>query len=236
MQENYFKFYSPSLGFETDLLTFGTSGIPIILFPTSMGRYYQNKDFKLIDTVEDKINEGKIKIYCPDSIDEQSWYNKLIHPADRVKNHLKYDSYIINELVPRVLEETGKDKVIYAGCSFGAYHATNFGYKYPHLTSHILNMGGAFNIKMHMKGYYDDNVYFNNPPDYIPNLKDDNIHNIKIVFGVGQNDFCLLDNQAMSEILTEKNIDHWLDIRPNKDHDWPVWREMFPEYVNQIVG
>jgi esterase/lipase superfamily enzyme len=97
-------------------------------------------------------------------------------------------------------------------------------------------MGGAFNIKMHMKGYYDDNVYFNNPPDYIPNLKDDNIHNIKIVFGVGQNDFCLPDNQAMSEILTEKNIDHWLDIRPNKDHDWPVWREMFPEYVNQIVG
>lgn len=236
MEEKYFKFYSPGLGFETEMLTFGNAGIPLIIFPTSMGRYFQNKDFKLIDTIADKVNEGKIKVYCPDSIDEQSWYNKLIHPSERVKTHLKYDSYIIDELVPRALKETGKEKVIFAGCSFGAYHATNFGYKYPHLTSHILNMGGAFDIKMHMSGYYDDNVYFNNPPDFIPNLDDENIYNIDIVFGVGEKDFCLPDNKKMSEILNEKKINHWLDIRPNRDHDWPVWREMFPEYIQKIVG
>lgn len=236
MEEKYCKHYSPSLGFETELLCFGHAGIPVILFPTSMGRFYQNKDFKLIDTVEDKILEGKIKIYCPDSIDEQSWYNKLIAPSERVLAHLKYDSYIINELVPKALAETGKEKVIFSGCSFGAYHATNFGFKYPKLTSHILNMGGAFDIKMHLNGYYDENVYFNNPPDFIPNLEDENIYKIGIVFGVGANDFCLPDNIRMSNILTNKNISHFLDIRADRTHDWPVWREMFPMYIKQIVG
>ncbi len=236
MEEKYCKIYSPSLGFETELLCFGHSGKPVILFPTSMGRFYQNKDFKLIDTVADKVNEGKIKIYCPDSIDEQSWYNKLIPPSQRVLTHLKYDTYIIHELMPRILDETKEEKVIFAGCSFGAYHATNFGFRYPEITSNILNMGGAFDIKMHLNGYYDDNVYFNNPPDYIPNLENKNINKIGIVFGVGGNDFCLPDNIKMSEILTNKKIEHWLDIRPNQSHDWPVWREMFPEYINKIVG
>lgn len=236
MKEEYKKFNSKNLGQETEMLVFGESGIPIILFPTSMGRFYQNKDFKLIDTVKDKIEQGKIKIYCPDSIDEQSWYNKIISPEDRVKNHLKYDSFIINEIVPSALNETGNDKVVFAGCSFGAYHATNFGFKYPNITSHIVNMGGAYDVKMHLRGFYNDDVYFNNPPDFIPNLENEEIYSIGIVFGVGSNDFCLEDNLKMSEILKNKNINHWLDIRPDKDHDWPVWREMFPEYINKIVG
>ncbi len=236
LKENYIKFYSQSLNKETEMLVFGDTGKPVILFPTSMGRFYQNKDFKLIDTVVDKLDNGKIKIYCPDSIDEESWYNKQIHPAERVKNHLKYDDFIIKELVPKILAETSEQKVVFAGCSFGAYHATNFGYKYPHLVSHIINMGGAFDIKMHLQGYYDDNVYFNNPPDFLPNLNTPDIYNIDIVFGIGENDFCLDDNIIMSEILKNKNINHWLDIRRDKDHDWPVWREMFPEYINKIIG
>lgn len=236
MKEEYIKYYSPSLGKETEMLVFGESGVPVILFPTSMGRFYQNKDFKLVDTVADKLNQGKVMIYCPDSIDEESWYNKQIHPAERVKNHLMYDNFIFSEIIPKALSETNSNKVIFAGCSFGAYHATNFGFKYPKITSHILNMGGAFDIKMHMQGYYDDNVYFNNPPDFLPNLDSHEIYNIDIVLGIGEKDFCIDDNIKLSEILKQKNIKHWLDIRKDKDHDWPVWREMFPEYIHKIVG
>ena len=85
VKEEHKKWYSPNLSAEIDMLIFGHGGIPILLFPTSMGRYFENKDFKLIDSVEGFINEGKIKIYCPDGIDKLSWYNKSVHPADRVK-------------------------------------------------------------------------------------------------------------------------------------------------------
>jgi enterochelin esterase-like enzyme len=33
--------------------------------------------------------------------------------------------------------------------------------------------------------------------------------------------------------LANKHISHRLDVRQGT-HDWPVWREMFPEYVSSI--
>jgi esterase/lipase superfamily enzyme len=36
----------------------------------------------------------------------------------------------------------------------------------------------------------------------------------------------------MSGILHNKGIRHWLDIRPNGTHDWPIWRDMFPHYIS----
>ena len=33
-----------------------------------------------------------------------------------------------------------------------------------------MSMSGAFDIKSFMHGYYDNNVYFNNPVDFVPGL------------------------------------------------------------------
>jgi esterase/lipase superfamily enzyme len=38
----------------------------------------------------------------------------------------------------------------------------------------------------------------------------------------------------MSRLLNAKNIRHWLDIRPDRDHDWPLWKEMFPHYLSLL--
>jgi len=85
MKEEYKKWHSNNLSADFELLAFGHSGYPILLFPTSMGRYFENKDFKMIESIQWFIDEGKVKVYCIDSIDGLSWYNKGIHPADRVK-------------------------------------------------------------------------------------------------------------------------------------------------------
>ena len=58
------------------MLIFGHSGYPLVIFPTTMGRYFESKDFKLIESVRWFLEQGKVKIYCPDSIDRHSWYNK----------------------------------------------------------------------------------------------------------------------------------------------------------------
>lgn len=221
---------------DTEMLVFGHSGHPVVLFPTSMGRYYQNKDFKLIESAAWFIENGLVKIYCPDSIDSFSWYNKGISPADRVRHHNRYDRMILEEVVSRAQTETHRHKVAFAGCSFGAYHATNFGFRHPGITSHIINMGGAFDIKMQLNGYYDDNCYYNNPPDFVPNLTDPESWNLSVVFGVGEHDFCLGANIRMAEIVRNKGIPCWLDIRHGATHDWPVWREMFPDYLSKIIG
>ena len=101
-------------------------------------------------------------------------------------------------------------------------------------------MGGAYDIKQFIAGYYDDNCYFNNPPDYLPNLTDpwylDKIKKMGIILGTGDQDMCLNDNIILSKILEGKGINHWLDFRHGAGHDWIWWREMFPEYLAKVSG
>lgn len=208
--------------------------IGVILFPTSMGRYYENRDFKLVESVKWFVETGKIKLYCIDSIDRDSWYAKHLHPSTRVFNHTCYDRMINEELVPMCQMESNVDKVGVAGCSFGGYHALNFAFKHPEKVAYMFSMGGAFDIKQHLGGYYDENVYFNCPPDYISDADNPHLHDMKIVLGTSEHDFCRSENEWMSTLLHRKGINHWLDIRPFANHDWPVWREMFPNYLSKI--
>lgn len=220
------------------MLVFGHSGFPVILFPTSRGRYYQCKDFKLVEAASDLINSGRIKIYCPDGIDSESWYNYSIHPADRVKTHIGYQELILNDVIEFAKYDSGMRKVTLSGCSFGAYHAANMAFRYPDRVSYLLCMGGAYNIKQFIMGYYDDNCYYNNPPDYLSGLNDlwylSRYREMGIVLGTGELDMCLDENILLSKILNEKNIKHWLDVRKGTGHDWNWWREMFPYYLSQI--
>lgn len=232
--EHYHKWYSPRLSRDIEVLAFGTRGYPVILFPTSMGHYYENKDFKLIDSVNWFLDEGLVKIYCVDGIDEVSWYNKNIHPADRAKNHNWYDQMLYHELVPLAQQETGVSRVATAGCSFGGYHATNFAFKHPDVVKYVFNMGAAFDIRDQVDGHYDDHVYFNNPMDFIPNAQSDYFWDMFVVLGTGTRDMCWNANERMAEILRNKGINHWLDVRTDAEHDWPVWKQMFPHYLSLI--
>lgn len=234
MHEEYIKWYSPNLSQDIEMLTFGHSGYPILLFPTSKGKYYENKDFKLIESVQHFIESGKVKIYCPDGIDAQSWYNKDIHPADRVKNHIWYDKMLLEEVVSRAQNDTGFDKVITAGCSFGGYHAANFAFRHPWLVSHMFSMSGAFDIKGQLDGFYNDDAYYNNPVDYLPSATNSELWQMKIVLGTAERDICKPYNEQLSWILAQKGIEHWLDIRRDAEHDWPIWREMFPDYLGKL--
>ncbi len=234
MYEHYHRWYSSSLNREMELLAFGTRGYPVLLFPTSMGRFYENKDFKLIDRVAWFVDEGLVKIYCPDSIDTLSWYNRSIHPAHRVMNHIWYDQYLLTELVPLMQRETGVHRIAAAGCSFGGYHATNFGFRHPEVVKYIFNMGASFDIRGQLDGYYDDNVYFNNPPDFIPNAQNSWFNDLFVVLGTGTHDMCWDANEKMAAILRNKGVHHWLDVRQGAPHDWPSWLEMFPHYLSLI--
>ena len=234
MKEQYHKWYSPTLNRDIEMLVYGHAGYPVIVFPTTMGRYYESKDFKLIESAQWFLDQGMIQIYAIDSIDKDSWYNKSIHPADRVKNHIWYDKFILEEVVNSIRHEKGIGKVCVAGASFGGYHAANFAFRHPEAVSHMFSMSGAFSINSFLDGHYDDNVYFNNPVDYMPGANHSDLWQMKIVLGVGEWDICLDANNRMHEILKNRGIEHWYDVRKWAEHDWPLWRDMFPHYLSLI--
>ena len=53
MNEHYFRWYSPWLSREFEMLAFGNAGgLPLIIFPTSFGSYHQNHMSIIIGTGE----------------------------------------------------------------------------------------------------------------------------------------------------------------------------------------
>lgn len=188
----------------------------------------------MIEAAKWFVEEGLVKIYCPDSIDADSWYNADVSPEIRAYNHTCYDKMILEEVAGRSLHETGRSHLITAGCSFGGYHAANFAFRHPEIVAYMFSMSGVFDIKSRVDGYYNDNVYFNNPVDFLPGDQNPHLWKMSIILGIADQDICRRQNEEMSGILSEKGIAHWLDIRPNAVHDWPVWTEMFPEYLSKV--
>ena len=238
MKEDYLRWYTPHLSRDFEMLVFGHAGYPVIVFPTSLGRYYQNKDYGLVQSAARLIDAGRVKLYCPDGIDAESWYNKGIHPADRVRTHMAYENVILHEIVPHAQRDTSRHKVAVAGASFGGYHSANFAFRHPDKVGYLFSLSGAFDIKQFLDGYYDENCYFNNPPDYLPGLGDERalaeLRAMGIVLGTGEWDSCRAENHRLSAILGAKGIAHWLDDRKWCGHDWHWWHEMFPAYLERL--
>ena len=55
MNREYHRWYSERLHRDMEVLLFGHSGEPVLLLPTSKGRFYQAEDFGLIGAIADCI-------------------------------------------------------------------------------------------------------------------------------------------------------------------------------------
>ena len=235
MNREYHKGYSQELNRDMEALVFGHAGTPLLVFPTSMGKFFEYEDRGMIGVLAPKIERGDLQVFCPDGVDTESWYNKGVHPKVRVLRHLQYERYILHELVPFIRWKNQTPRLAVTGCSFGAYHAVNFAFKHPDVVTHCVSMSGAFDIHQFLDGYYDDDCYFNCPPDYLPNQNDDwflsRYRQMKIVLGSADWDMCLDQNVKLSAILNGKAVPHWLDIYgDNSKHDWPLWQRMAGKY------
>jgi esterase/lipase superfamily enzyme len=194
----------PNLSKDIEMLVHGHQGYPVIVFPSSMGRYYESKDFGLVESARWFIERGFIQLFCIDSADKHSWYNRAVHPAVKASNHAWYDKMVLEEIAHRVRWNTPGGKVAVAGASFGGYHAVNFAFKHPEVVSHMFSMSGAFDIAHSRGDYYDDNIYFNNPIDFLPGSNHPALWQMNIVLGTSEWDICLSANQHLSHLLSQK--------------------------------
>ena len=236
MHEEYHRWYSPSLGREMEMLVFGHAGEPVLVFPTSMGRYFEYKDFGMIGMLADRIADGYLQIFCPDGVDAESWYNRAVHPRQRVLRHVQYENYIIHEVLPFIHHRAPQGFLIATGCSFGAFHSVNFAFRHPALVNKIIALGGDYDIHGRLNGYYDDECYYNCPVDFIPNLSDhallEQMRRMEIYLAAGEADFCLAGTKRLAELLSRKGIPRHLDVwGDGAGHDWPYWRKMIREYL-----
>jgi esterase/lipase superfamily enzyme len=236
MNERYVRWYSPWLSREFEMLVFGNGGgLPLTIFPTSFGRYYQNKDFGLVGSVSEFVDAGSVTVYHPDAIDLESFYNKSIHSADRMRAHNAYENVIVHDVFDFARRECGCHCVAVCGASLGAYHAANIAFRHPDAVNLLISLSGSFDISSFFDGYQEDNIYFNSPYEYLPNMVDPwKYHHTGIIIGTGECDNTRDESYRLSGILNSKGIKHWLDDGKWRGHDWNYSRDMLLYYLSVL--
>jgi esterase/lipase superfamily enzyme len=236
MNREYHRWYSPSLNRDMELLIFGHAGARVLVFPTSQGKYYEWEDRGMIWALREHLERGWLQLYCVDSVDAESWYAFWAHPGGRAYRHAQYDGYLYNEVLPLSVRKNGNPFLMTAGASFGAYHAMNFGLKHPDKVDRILAMSGLYDIRGFTDGFVNDDVFFNNPMQFIAEEHDGArlalLRHIDIIMASGRDDRLIGSARAMSGVLWSKGIGNALREWDGWSHDWPYWQKMIGLYIN----
>jgi len=230
--------HSPALGKEMPIVTYGHHGFALLMVPTAAADYLEYERFELIDHIAPLINSGKVKVFSINSINTESWLNKQMEGSHKAIRQNQFNEYVFNEVIPFIKNKTSwETPIVVAGASFGALHAMNLFLKRPDLINGTISMSGVYDLTEYTDGYYDEQVYYNSPIHYIPNLNDHNvleqIRAGKIIIATGQGDYEDPEaNRRFSGVLNTKSIPHELDLWGHDvKHDWTTWRKMLPHFL-----
>ena len=227
--------YSPALQRDMHMRIIGHAGKPCLVFPSQNGRCGDFEAFGMHESCQPWIDQGKLKLYCVDSVDKDSWYARWKSPEDRAHHQTAYENYLTREVLPLSRQKNNNLYLIAVGASFGAYHAVNFALRHPHLVNRTIGLSGFYDISRWAEGRTDRAVYFHNPCAYIPNEHDERrlaeLRRLEIILAVGRHDSLVGNNEHFSHLLWEKGIWHALRVWDGWCHDWPYWKDMLHTYI-----
>jgi len=61
----------------------------------------------MVGAVADLIDAGRLKLYCVDSFDGQSWSNSQIPLEERARQHVRYEEWILNDVMQWIYQDCG---------------------------------------------------------------------------------------------------------------------------------
>jgi esterase/lipase superfamily enzyme len=235
VKRDYRKWHSPALDREMELLVFGERGTPVLVFPTSMGRFYQWEDFGMVGHLQPRIAEGLLQLWCVDSVDSESFYNKQASALDRARRHLAYDRYLTAEVVPAIRHENPDPALELLGASFGAFHAVTLATRHPGIASRTIGLSGAYDASRWLDGMREQDAYFANPLAFLPGLADERLlqplRETEFVIATGEEDPNVAGSRQVVATLQEKGVPATLHLWNGWAHDWPFWKEMVDTFL-----
>lgn len=223
---------------------YGHFGFALLLFPTATADHLEHERFHLIDAIRPQIEAGKVKVFSVDSINRESWFAPGVPPRRKAVRQQEYNAYLAEEVLPFIHTHCrGRVPTVAGGAGFGALLAANLVFRRPDLVDGCVALSGTYDLKPYADGYWDEDVYFNSPLDYLPDLADEptlarlrGMSHLHFVSGQGAH-----ENPgsavALGRVLAAKGIPHEVDLWGHDvNHDWPWWRKMLPHYIDHRVG
>jgi esterase/lipase superfamily enzyme len=237
------ELWSEAIGANGSLVAYGHYGRPVLAFPAERGSAWEYEHQGMIGALDQLLAGGRLKLYCVESFDAASWSNATIPLEARAQEHGRYESWILDQVVPWIHADCGgPQEIATAGVSLGAYHAVNFALKRADLFPLALGLSGNYDpAGWDAWGERGEAAYFNNPLDYLAHMGGDHLEwlrgrlSVLLVCGQGQwedTTGALESSRRLAGLLAEKGIPHELDLWGHDvPHDWPSWRAQLAHHL-----
>lgn len=234
--------HSPSLQMDMTLIRYGHYGMPLLLYPTAGGDAAEPERFYLVRCLEPFIREGRLKVYCVDSIAGRTWMTESNVPH-AVWIQKQFDACIREEVVPAIRTDCRNDniEIMTAGASIGAFNALLTICRHPDVFNRALCMSGTFDLQKWLQGQWYDEFYYLSPLHFVPNLPEgeqlDRLRSRNILIVTGTGDYENPDESwKVAHALGSRGIPNRIDLwEEHWRHDWETWREMIPQYVQEML-
>nr|WP_246674484.1 hypothetical protein [Mesorhizobium sp. B4-1-3] len=218
MDVSYHKGHARNLGRDMEYKRYGHAGRPVVVFPTSQGRFYQFEDSGGVAALGEFIDTGRIQLFTLDGIDTESFFDKHADAAHRIARHEAYFRYVREEALPELQAVAAKSnggrtlKPLFCGCSMGGYHSSNFVFRFPELASGVISLSGVYSARDFFGRALEGNIYFNSPLDYLPGIVDQKLlgrlRALRLIFCCGQGAWeerMLVETRELEQVLRDKS-------------------------------
>lgn len=237
---------SRALGRPVWMWSFGWWGQPVLAMPTAAGMAHDWKHSGAVAALWPLIASGRIKLYCPETNVAECWTHSTDHPAVRLARHQAYEDFVLHELVPFIRDDcrVSELRLAVAGASVGGWYAVNFALKHPEVFSWALSLSGRFAMERMLDGWWSDDLYFQLPLAYVPNLSGAELERVRrntaVTLVVGQGPFegaCLPETLRMAEVLRTRGIPVERDVWGHDvSHQWPWWSRQLKYHLGRRFG
>ena len=241
-KKDVFRWYSPHVEQEVQVVRWGQIGTPVMLFPTAGGDAEEVERFKMIHVLEPLLDAGRIKVYSTDSVAGKAWTSgdQSAEYCSKLQN--LFDAFIYKELTPAIRKDCESEsiEIIAAGASIGAFNAVATVCRHPDAYKLAIAMSGTFDLSKYLEGRFNEDFYFSSPLHYLPGLKGDGLDILRkrlILLPSGEGDYEDIDESwRLARLLGDKGIPNRVDSW-GKDyhHNWETWREMLPKYLEEYA-
>ncbi len=237
-----YRWFSPNVEQEVQLVRWGTYGVPVLLFPTAGGDAEEVERFHLIGVLMPLIESGRIKVYSTDSIAGRAWISRQ-HSAEYcslLQN--RFDKLVYEEIVPRIREDCQSPdiEIVTAGASIGAFNAVATICRHPDVFRLAIAMSGTYDLSKYLEGRFIQDFYFASPLHFLPGLEGPVLEQLRkrlILLPSGEGDFeDIGESWRMANVLGAKRVPNRVDPWGTEwRHDWVTWREMLPKYLSEFA-
>ena len=234
---------SQAMGKNVHVWTYGHAGRPVIALPTSGGYAHEWQQHGVIDALADLIEQGRIRIWQPETNVSETWNQRDASLSWRMHRHAAYEQFLTEELIPHIRHATGRSDVIVLGASVGAMYAVNCALKYPQLFPEVVGLSGRYEARTFTLGLDNMDVYYNNPLSYVWNLHGEPLRRVQhqthvtLVCGQGAHEKnCLKETLHLAQGLQQKHVPLMLDVWGHDvAHEWAWWRRQIRHHLSQRV-